>query len=58
MSDTPENFDGDFEKFEQQRELASAMVQFKTIMDTMVAAGFSENQALKVIAMMLTNGSK
>lgn len=58
MSDTPDNFDENFEKFERQREIATAMVQFKAIFDSMVAAGFSEKQALLVITNMLVSGTK
>lgn len=58
MSDKPEeNFDENFDRFEKQRQLATAMVQFKTIYDSMIAAGFSEAQALRVISNMLLNGS-
>lgn len=52
-----ENFDKEFDQFERQRELATAMVQFKAIFDAAVAAGFTENQAVKIISGMLLSGS-
>lgn len=57
-NDNSEGFDKDFQNFEKQRELASAMVQFKTIFDAAVAAGFSESQAVRIISDMLLSGNR
>jgi hypothetical protein len=53
-----EEFNSEFERFEQQRELATAMTQFKVIFDSATAAGFTEAQALKLISHMLIGGTK
>ena len=52
-----EEFEKDFDKFEKQRELATAMLQFKSIYDASVAAGFTEVQALRIVSDMLMSGA-
>jgi len=54
-----EEFDKDFDKFEKQRELATAMLQFRKIYEAAIAAGFTEGQATKIIAdMLMSSASK
>ena len=52
-----EEFDKNFGEFEKQRELATAMLQFRKIFEAAVAAGFSEPQAIRIIADMLMSGA-
>lgn len=58
MGSDNENFDNEFDKFEKQREFATAMTQIKSIYDAAVASGFTEAQALKIVSNMLMSGSK
>lgn len=58
MDNEDTNFDKSFEEFEKKRSSDNAMRQFKELKDSMVAGGFSEDEALRMIAMMFVLGNK
>lgn len=51
-----DDFEKQFQEFERTRATDSAMSQYKTLKDAMVVGGFSETEALKVIALMFLIG--